>query len=110
MPHKSAEMRINTAVAAAGSAQTDATPVMPGFTEVSGANGTKGVILASGRRGSVFTIKGTTSGVLKVYPPSGAAINGLSANAAMSLASGLIPAQFVKVSATQLYSLPLLPS
>lgn len=107
---RSGKTYVNPTVAAAGSAQGDATPVFEGFTAVSGANGTKGVILTNGRVGDSFKIKGTTSGVLKVYPPSGAAINGLSANGAMSLASGLIPAEFFMASATQFYSLPLVPS
>lgn len=97
-------------VAAAGSTQTDAALLAEGFQVVTGANGTLGVKLPVAVRGAVVIIKGTTAGVLKVWPNSGAAINALTGDAAMSLASGLIPAILIAKSATQWYTLPLLPS
>jgi len=45
-----------------------------------------------------------------VYPQTAAAINGITASAAMSLASGLIPATFIASAAGQWYTLPLVPS
>lgn len=102
---------VNTAVAAAGSTVTDAAQLYPGFTVVTGADGTKGVKLpATPIAGTVVYIKGTTSAVLKVWPDAAATINAVGSNGAMSLASGVIPAMFVAISATQWYTLPLLPS
>lgn len=98
------------AVAAAGSAQGDAAGLIEGFNVVSAADGTKGVVLPTAVAGMVVYLKGTAAAVLKVYPATGGAINALSANAAISLASGATPAIFVASSATQWYTIPLLPS
>lgn len=103
-------MPVGADVAAAGSVQGDAAALVEGLQVVTGANGTLGVILPTAVAGAMVIIKGTTAGVLKVYPATGAAINAISANGAMSLASGVIPAIFVAKSATQWYTLPLLPS
>lgn len=97
-------------VAAAGSVQGDAAALSEGFQTVSGANGTLGVRLPTAVAGAVVIIKGITNGVLKVWPATGAAINGLGSNNAMSLASGLIPAIFIADTTTQWYTIPLLPS
>ena len=59
-------------VAAAGSAQGDATAIKASNVIVTGADGTVGVILPAGY-GSV-TIFNNAGSTLKVYPPSGAAI------------------------------------
>lgn len=59
--------------AAAGSAQSDATPIRAGLATVTGANGTTGVIL-TGQAGDSITIFNSSGSTLKVYPPSGAAI------------------------------------
>jgi predicted RecA/RadA family phage recombinase len=99
-----------TTVAAAGSVIGDAAALSQGLNIVTGADGTKGVILPVAVPGMTVYLKGTTAGVLKVYPQSGATINALSASAAMSLASGAVPAIFVASSATQWYTIPLLPS
>jgi hypothetical protein len=102
---------VNTTVAAAGSVLADAAQLYPGFTIVTGANGTLGVKLPSTPvPGTLVIIKGTTSGVLKVWPDAAATINAVGSNGAMSLASGVIPAIFIASSATQWYTLPLLPS
>lgn len=97
-------------VAAAGSSQSDAAALIEGLNVVSGADGTKGVVLPTAVAGMVVYIKGTTAGVLKVYPATGGAINAISANGAMSFASGAIPAVLVASSATQWYTIPLVPS
>jgi hypothetical protein len=77
-------------IAAAGSTQADATLVTgTGIAVVTGADGTKGVVLAAGSAGDTVEIFNSSASTLKVYPPSGAAIavvgTGLgSANAAFS--------------------------
>jgi predicted RecA/RadA family phage recombinase len=98
------------AVTAAGSAIGDAAALSQGLNVVTGADGTKGVQLPVAVPGMQVIVKGATAAVLKVYPQSGAVINGLSASAAMSLASGLIPAIFVASAAGQWYTIPLVPS
>lgn len=97
-------------VAAAGSTIADATPLGNGLNIVSGADGTKGALLPVPKPGQVVILKGTTAGVLKVYPQSGSVINALSASAALSLTTGAMPAIFVASSATQWYSIPLVAS
>lgn len=102
---------VNADVAAAGSTVSDAAQLSSGFTVVTGANGTLGVKLpATPTAGTIVIIKGTTSGVLKVWPDAAATINAIGSNGAMSLASGVIPAIFIAKSATQWYSIPLVPS
>lgn len=100
-----------SAVTAAGSLISDAAALYQGLNIVTGADGTKGVILPVAVAGMPpVYVKGVTAGVLKVWPQSGATINALSASAALSLASGATPAIFVASSATQWYTIPLLPS
>ncbi len=102
---------VNADVAAAGSVLADAAQLSSGFTVVTGANGTLGVKLpATPAAGTIVIIKGTTSGVLKVWPDAAATINAVGSNGAMSLASGVIPAIFIAKSTTQWYTIPLLPS
>lgn len=104
-------MPVNTAVTAAGSTVTDAAQVYPGFTVVSGADGTKGVKLpATPIAGTIVWIKGNTSAVLKVWPDAAATINAISSNGALSLTTGLIPSMFVASTATQWFSFPLVSS
>lgn len=99
-----------SAVTAAGSVIGDAAQLSQGINVVTGADGTKGVILPVAVPGMQVIVKGVTAGVLKVWPKTGATINALSASAAMSLASGATPAIFVASTATQWYTIPLLPS
>lgn len=102
---------INTTVAAAGSTVTDAAQLYPGFTIVTGADGTKGVKLPpTPLPGTVVKLKGTTSAVLKVWPDAAATINAISSNGALSLTTGLMPSEFVATSATQWFSFPLVAS
>jgi len=98
------------AITAAGTTAADAAQLSQGLNVVTGADGTKGVILPVAVPGLVVHVKGVTAGVLKVYPKTSSTINALSASAAMSLASGAIPATFIASSATQWYTFPLLPS
>jgi hypothetical protein len=99
-----------SAVAAAGSTVSDAAQLAAGFNVVSGANGTKGVVLPpTPTAGTVVIVKSTVSGqALKVWPDSAATINAISSNASISLT--LTSAIFIASSSTQWYTVPLLPS
>lgn len=100
----------SAAVTAAGSTQGDAAQLYHGFNVVTGADGTKGVILPTAVPGMIVYVKGVTSGVLKIYGKTGAAINGGSANAALSLTTGLMPTILIASSTTQWYTIPLVAS
>ena len=97
-------------VTAAGSSQSDAAQLYHGFNVVTGADGTKGVILPTAVPGMIVYLKGVTNAVLKVYGKTGASINGGSANAALSLTTGLMPSIFIASSTTQWYTIPLAAS
>lgn len=98
-------------VAGAGTNQGTATAVTTGFTLVTAADDTVGVVLPTAVAGLVCIIKSSVANkILKVYPNTSDAINALSANAAISLASGPTIAMFVAYDATTWYTLPLLPS
>lgn len=92
---------VASALAPAGSTQGDAASVGSSLVVVTGADGTKGVILPSAQPGDSVTVyTATATNALKVYPPSGAAINAASANAAYSLTAQTAK-QFVCMTATQ---------
>jgi predicted RecA/RadA family phage recombinase len=99
-----------TAVTAAGSVIGDAAQLSQGLNVVTGADGTKGVILPTAVPGMQVIVKGVTAGVLKVWPKTGGTINALSASAALSMTTGAMPLTFVASSATQWYTLPLVAS
>lgn len=102
---------VNADLAAAGSTVTDAAQLLTGFTVVTGANGTLGVKLpATPAAGTLVIIKGTTAGVLKVWPDAAATINAISSNGALSMTTGAMPLTFIAKSATQWYTLPLVAS
>jgi hypothetical protein len=104
-------IRVNADVAGAGTVLADAAQLLEGFTVITGANGTLGWKLpATPTAGTIVIVKGTTAGVAKIWPDAAATINAVGSNGAMSLASGVIPAIFIAHSATQWYTLPLLPS
>jgi predicted RecA/RadA family phage recombinase len=100
-------------VAAAGSVVGDATAItangVHNVVTVTAGDGTKGVILPAAVAGQLFFLKNNAAAILKVYPPTGGAINALSANAAISMAS-LTSAIFMFTSATTVMTIPLLPS
>lgn len=100
----------SAAVTAAGSAQGDAAQLYHGFNVVTGADGTKGVILPTAVPGMIVYLKGVTSAVLKVYPKTGGAINAVAANGALSLTTGVMPSIFIASSTTQWYTIPLVAS
>lgn len=104
------KINVNSGVTATGTNQATAAPVKGGFTVVTGADGTVGVVLPPASEGVLVILKGVTNNVLKVYPAGSDTINALSASSAMSLASGLIPAIFITDGGTAWYTIPLLPS
>jgi hypothetical protein len=87
-------------VAAAGSAQGDATAITNMVTYVTASDGAKGVILPAVTAGAVYIVYDTvaTSG-LKIYPASGDDINDGSANAAITI-EGKTMAIFVGLDTT----------
>lgn len=103
--------KIQTAIAAAGSSNTDATAIVGGgFTRVTAGDGTKGVILPDVENGTIVIVKNGAAAILKLYPHAGAAINALTATTgAISLAAN-VDAILIKETATQWWTLPLLPS
>lgn len=87
--HAAPSIRAVAALASAGSTQADAGAVsgaVPVY-NVSGGDGTKGVVLPVVVAGTELTVYNAGAGILKVYPASGGSINGASANAALSVAS-----------------------
>ncbi len=109
-PRGQVKFKVNADVAATGADNTDAAPVYPGITVVTGPDDTKGVILQNGVPGDIYIIKVGTGADLKVYPPAGAAINGLTATTGALTVVDDVCFMLVQKSATQFYSLPLLPS
>lgn len=86
-------------VAAAGSAQTDATLIGANVTIVTGATGTNGVVLRKAKSlyaGVVYPSAATNA--LLLYPPSGGTINGGSADASLSIVARK-PAIFYAITA-----------
>jgi len=101
-----------TTVAATGSTNADAAAISAAtyICVVTAADATKGAILPAMVDGQTIKVKNNAAAVLKVYPFSGAAINGLTATTgALSMAANTI-ADFTRTSSTQIYSTPLLPS
>lgn len=96
-------------VAAAGANQGNAAAMSADFVLVTGADATKGVILPEPVAGRILMLKNNAAAVLKVYPASGGQINAVGADTAMSLAAN-VSAVFMASSATQWWTLPLLPS
>lgn len=68
--------------------------------QITGANGTVGWILpATPVANVVHELIGTTAGVALVYPATGGTINGGSANAALSLTTGVLYHKFISTGA-----------
>lgn len=100
---------VNADVAAAGSVIGDAAAVYEGFTCVTGADATKGVLLPVGVPGMVVELKNIAAAVLKVWPRTGAQINAVAASTSMSIAAS-VSVRLVCKTPTQWYTFPLLPS
>jgi predicted RecA/RadA family phage recombinase len=101
--------------AAAGSVQGDAVaitaagPIVTAL--VTGADATKGAKLPTAVAGMIVCLKNddAANAILKVYPATGAAVNAIAANGAISMAAKT-SAVFFATSATQWFTIPLLPS
>jgi len=91
--------RTEGTVTAAGSTQGDAQSFTADAVVVSGADGTKGIILPD-REGAIIAVWNSSASTLKVYPPSGAAIETNATNAA-DLLVGTSSRSYKRVSATQ---------
>ena len=96
-------------VAAAGSTQANATQIATGFTLVSGADATKGILLPVASAGATCVIKNNAAAVLKVWPSSGDAVNAIAVDSNYVLAS-LTSTVLVAYDGTTWYSVPLLAS
>ena len=96
-------------VAAAGTNQATAAALGNGFTLVSGADGTKGVILPGAVAGRTVIVKNNTAATLKIYPAASDAINALAANASYDIGN-LTATILIAYDATTWYSVPLVAS
>lgn len=86
-------------ITAAGSTQGDAAALTGDVNHVTGADGTKGVVLSSTLlRQDVWNDSGASN--LKIYPPSGGTIAGLGLNAALSVSATQVRG-FVKCSSNK---------
>jgi hypothetical protein len=97
-------------VAAAGANQGNAAAIpAAGIVTVTAADAAKGVRLPTAVAGRVIILKNIDNAVLKVYPATGGKINVLADNASLDMAARTATLLFA-TSATQWFSLPLLPS
>lgn len=101
-------------LAATGSVQGDAAPIVTAshaLIHATGADGTKGIQLPTAVAGKVFFIKNQDSAnaILKVWPFSGDAINAIAADSAISMAAKTA-AVFIAIDATTWFTFSLLPS
>jgi hypothetical protein len=97
-------------VAAAGANQGNAAALPnAAIITVTAADAAKGVQLPTAEAGRVIILKNVDNAVLKVYPATGGKINVLADNASLDMAARTATMLFA-TSATQWFSLPLLPS
>jgi hypothetical protein len=96
-------------VAAAGSTQANAAAVSDGFTLVSAADGTKGVVLPAAIAGRTVILKNNVAAVLKVWPASGDAINAIAVDSNFTM-TNLTACMYVAYDSTTWYSVPLVAS
>ena len=96
-------------VAATGSTQANAAAVSDGFTLVTAADATKGVVLPAAVAGRTVILKNNANAVLKVWPASGDAVNAIAADSNYVLAA-YTSSLLVAYDATTWYSVPLLAS
>lgn len=97
-------------LAATGTNLATAAQLVAGFVTVSAADGTVGVKLpATPATGTWAVIKNNAGSALKVYPDAAATINAIGSNGAISMAANT-SAMFFADSATQWWTVPLLPS
>jgi len=91
-------VRTEGTLAAAGSTQGDAAAIVTDAVDVTGADGTKGVILPN-TAAAMIVVRNTGVSALKVYPNSGAQIASLGTNAADSIIG--LTRMYVRVTSTQ---------
>ncbi len=96
-------------VAAAGSTQANAAALAGGFSLVSAADGTKGVLLPPAADGRVVIVKNNAAAVLKVWPSVGDGINAVAVDSNFTMAS-LTSCMYVAYDATTWYTVPLVAS
>jgi hypothetical protein len=77
---------IGTSISAAGGTQATATALSSNYNFITG--GTGGVLLPTMQPGQSVVVFNQTSAAINVYPPTGAAINGLTVNAPISMPAG----------------------
>lgn len=97
-------------VAATGSSNSDAAAVAAGFTLVTAADGTKGVILPTAAAGKICILKNSSGSTLKIYPGASDGINALTVTTGSLDIATQTSVMLVAYDATTWYSLPLLPS
>lgn len=96
---------VNTSVVATGSTRDTATPLTASINICTGGDGTKGVTLPAAQPGDSVLIANNAGGIMKVFPPLGAAIGTSgtslgSVNSSYGMAANTYT-QFVCVSSTQ---------
>lgn len=96
-------------VAATGSTQGDAAALTAEINKITASDATKGVVLPTAVAGMKIIVVNTVAAILKVYGATGAAINGGSANAALSQAASTA-AMYVAYDSTNWYTVPKTPS
>ena len=96
-------------VAAAGSTQANAAAVSDGFTLVTAADGTKGVVLPAAVAGRTVILKNNAGSTLKVWPASGDGINAITVDSNFTMLT-VTACLFVAYDSTTWYSVPLVAS
>ena len=96
-------------VAAAGSTQANAAAVSDGFTLVTGADGTKGVVLPAAVAGRTVILKNNAGSTLKVWPAVGDGINAITVDSNFTMAT-VTSCMLVAYDSTTWYSIPLVAS
>ena len=95
---------VTSGITAAGSTQGTATALTRPINVVSTVSASTGVILPTVPAGARIIIMNTSGTALNVYPPSGAAINSGSTNAAYSMPAG-VRLEYISTSSTQWYTM-----
>ena len=100
------------AVPAAGNSAATAAALAYGFSHVTGADATKGVILPAAAAGRICIIKNAdaANAVLKVYPATGDGINALTVTSGTLDMAAKTSVILIAIDATTWFSIPLLPS
>jgi hypothetical protein len=99
-----------TTSVAAGSTNVDAGAAGNNIVLCTTADGTKGLILPVMAVSQEITVINNSASILKIYPFAGAKINALTATTGALSVAANCPVTFICTSATQIFSMPLLPS